>query len=53
MELLGDRWADFFDTKVSYKPSEDFDSRVYTELDEDGLNDLNVYMKQSKPSVRG
>jgi hypothetical protein len=52
MELLGDRWNDFFDTTVSYKPVDDFDSRIY-ELDADKRNDLNVYMKQSKASVRG
>jgi hypothetical protein len=53
MTLLGDRWNDFFDTTVSYKPVEDFDSRIYRELDKAGIDDLNVYMKQSKPSVRG
>jgi hypothetical protein len=53
MELLGARWNDFFDTTVAYKVSDDFDSRIYKELDENGLNDLNVYCKQSKPSVRG
>ena len=53
MKLLGDRWNDFFDTTVSYKPVEDFDSKIYTELDESKMSDLAVYMKQSKPSVRG
>jgi hypothetical protein len=53
MKLLGTRWNDFFNTTVSYKPVEDFDSKIYTELDEDKMNDLTVYMKQSKPSVRG
>jgi hypothetical protein len=52
MELLGDRWADFFNTTVAYKPVDDFDSRIYQELDESGMKDLAVYMKQSKPSVR-
>jgi DNA-binding ferritin-like protein (Dps family) len=52
MELLGDRWNDFFDTTVSYKPVDDFDSRIY-ELNADKRSDLKVYMKQSKASVRG
>ena len=53
MKLLGNRWNDFFDTTVSYKPVDDFDSLIYTELDKAKLDDLNVYMKQSKASVRG
>jgi hypothetical protein len=53
MKLLGTRWNDFFDTTVSYKPVEDFDAKIYTELDENKMADLAVYMKQSKPSVRG
>ena len=52
MELLGDRWNDFFETTVSYKVAENFDEAVYNELDENGLNDLRVFMKQSKPSIR-
>ena len=53
MELLGDRWNEFFDTTASNKPCDDFDEKVYKVLDADELNDLNVYCKQSKPSVRG
>ena len=53
MKLLGTRWNDFFDTTVSYKPVEDFDAKIYTELNEEKMTDLAVYMKQSKPSVRG
>jgi hypothetical protein len=52
MELLGDRWNDFFETTVTYKVSSDFDEKVYTELKPDGLKDLKVFMKQSKPSIR-
>jgi hypothetical protein len=52
MELLGDRWNDFFSTTVSYTPCEDFDKLIYNELDEAKMKDLAVYMKQSKPSVR-
>lgn len=52
MKLLGDRWNDFFETTVTYKVSENFDEAVYTELKPDGLADLKVFMKQSKPSIR-
>ncbi len=53
MELLGDRFADFFETTVSYKVSDDFDSRIYRELNESKMDDLKVYVKQAKASVRG
>jgi hypothetical protein len=52
MELLGDRWTDFFETTVSYKPCDDFDKKIYS-LGKDKVDDLSVYMKQSKPSIRG
>jgi hypothetical protein len=52
MALLGDRWNDFFETTVSHKPVSDFDEKIY-KLGKDKVDDLRVYMKQSKPSVRG
>jgi len=52
MELLGDRWNDFFETTVTYKVSENFDEAIYTELKPDGMADLKSLMKQSKPSIR-
>lgn len=52
MELLGDRWNDFFETTVTYKVSENFDEAIYKELNAEQVADLKVYMKQSKPSIR-
>lgn len=52
MNLLGDRWNDFFETTVSHKPVSDFDEKIY-KLGKEKVDDLRVYMKQSKPSVRG
>lgn len=52
MALLGDRWNDFFDTTVVNSAPEDFDKKIYG-LGKERKEDLEVLMKQSKPSVRG
>ena len=51
MALLGDRWTDFFDTTVVKTVPTDFDKKIYG-LGKDKKDDLEVLMKQSKPSVR-
>ena len=51
MELLGDRWNDFFDTTVVKTVPADFDKAIYG-LGKEKKDDLEVLMKQSKPSVR-
>ena len=51
MALLGDRWNDFFDTTVVKTVPEDFDKKIYS-LGKAKKDDLEVLMKQSKPSVR-
>ena len=49
--LLGDRWTDFFETTVTTTIPEDFDKAIYG-LGKERKDDLEVLMKQSKPSVR-
>jgi len=52
MERMGDRFADFFESVPSLVPVDDFDKRIYEEVDEDELNDLRTFVKQASPSLR-
>lgn len=51
MKLVGDRFAEFFETTVKPEISDNFDEKIY-ELGEDSLADLRTYAKQKKPSLR-
>lgn len=51
MEMVGDRFNEFFEVTKNRKPVEDFDKKIF-KLGKDGVDDLRVFMKQSKPSVR-
>jgi hypothetical protein len=52
MELLGDEFADFFETKISLGVCEEFNRQVYQVLRPEELENLRVYAKQYKPSIR-
>jgi len=52
MELLGDEFADFFETKTSLGVCEEFNRQVYQVLRPEELENLRVYAKQYKPSIR-
>lgn len=52
MELLGDRWDDFFDTIVKYKVNDNFSQALYQFLEPDQLEHLRAYAKQNRPSLR-
>jgi hypothetical protein len=52
MELIGDRFADFFETKTSLGVCEEFNKLVYQVLKPADLDDLRVYARQYKPSIR-
>jgi hypothetical protein len=52
MELLGDRWGDFFDTEVKLSVCEDFSRVVYQAVEPEQLDNLRVFARQFKPSIR-
>jgi len=52
MELIGDAFGTFFETATTLKVSEGFNEAVYREVDEDGLAQLRVFMKQTSASLR-
>lgn len=52
MELLGDSFVEFFETTKSLTVKEDFDKDVYKAINKKKLNNLRVFCKQSRPSLR-
>ena len=52
MELIGEHFDDFFDTVVSLKAKEGFNSAVYRAVDVDQLELLRTFCKQNKASLR-
>jgi len=52
MELIGEKFGDFFDTEVSLAVKEGFDQRVYTAVQAEALPDLRTFCRQYKPSLR-
>lgn len=54
MELIGERFPDFFDTKATLTVAADFDKNIYRAVDIDGdtLTDLRTFVKPFKPSLR-
>lgn len=52
MDLVGDRFAEFFETTTSYSVVEDFDAKIFQVLDKERIGDLRQFVKQSKPSLR-
>ena len=52
MDMVGDRFTDFFDTVTSLKVKEGFIQRIYTAVPEDKLDDLRTFCKPYKPTLR-
>lgn len=52
MEAIGDRFPEFFETKVSMGVCEGFNKEVYRVLSPESLENLRVFAKQYKPSIR-
>ena len=52
MNLVGDRFSEFFDTSKSLKVKDDFDKNVFNSVDKGGLDDLRVFVKPYKPSLK-
>ena len=52
MGLVGQRFGEFFDTKISLKVQEEFDRRVYATVVEKELPTLRTFARPYKPSLR-
>lgn len=52
MALLGDSFAEFFETKVALAVCEGFNREIYRVLTPADLENLRVYARQYKPSIR-
>lgn len=52
MEKMGDRFSEFFEVESSRKVVSNFDEELYKRFDEDTIQDIKVYVKQSTPSIR-
>jgi hypothetical protein len=52
MELVGDRFGDFFETQTKVEVCDNFSQIIYTVLDEEQLGNLRTFARQYKPSIR-
>lgn len=52
MSLVGARFGEFFDTKISLKVKEEFDKRLYGTVGEKDLPALRTFARPYKPSLR-
>jgi len=52
ISLVGEHFAEFFETTVTVKVKEDFDKNIYNHVDKDTLDALRIFVKQNKPSLR-
>lgn len=52
MERMGDKFNEFFEVESSRKVIDTFDEELYKRFDKDQIDDIKVFVKQSKPSLR-
>ena len=52
MELVGERFADFFDTEVKLNTCDNFSQIIYQAVEPEQLDNLRVFARQYKPSIR-
>lgn len=53
MNLLGDKFAEFFDVNTKLQAVKGFDEKIYQAVDSQAkLDEVRTYAKQNKPSVR-
>lgn len=51
IKMVGHAFPEFFETVISHHVSDDFDEKIF-KLSKEKREDLMLYMKQSKPSLR-
>lgn len=53
MELIGNRFDEFFETELSLATVKDFDQSIYQAVsDQDSLDELRIFVKQNKPALK-
>lgn len=52
MDKMGARFAEFFEVTKTRKVIPTFDEKLYQKYDQHTINDLKVYVKQSKPAIK-
>ena len=52
MELVADRFSDFFDTEVKLSTCDNFSQIIYQAVEPEQLDNLRVFARQYKPSIR-
>ena len=52
MDLVGDKFGEFFDTVQGLKVRPEFDQKIYAMVQKESLEDLRAFCKQYKPSLR-
>lgn len=52
MKQMGKRFDEFFEVETSRKVTPNFDEELYKRFDKDTVDDIKVFVKQSKPSIR-
>jgi hypothetical protein len=52
MELVGERFPDFFETTASLSVAEGFSREIYQAVPSEHIDELRTYARQYKPSIR-
>lgn len=52
MKQMGDRFQEFFEVESSRKVTPNFDEELYKRYEQEEIDDIKVFVKQSKPSIR-
>ena len=52
MTRMGDRFAEFFEVTKTRKVAPNFDEELYKRFDQEKIEDIKVFVKQAKPSLK-
>jgi hypothetical protein len=52
MDKFGKRFAEFFEVTKTRKVIPTFDEKLYRKYDQETIDDIKVYVKQAKPSIK-
>jgi len=52
MKQMGDRFNEFFEVESNRKVVSNFDEELYKRYDQETIDDIKVFVKQAKPSIR-
>jgi len=52
MEMMGDKFEEFFDTVTKLRVKERFDEKIYDYMDENSLGDIRVFVRPYRASLR-